>query len=704
MQRIYYKDRSFNVEALPSEISLLVELINLCNDREASFEKFSVAIKKDACLTARFLKIANSPIYRQWNDFIDLRRMLIVLGMRNVHKIIITSCLQQFFSEFTKSADNGLHHTWLRSLICAHLAEKFADLTGYAKPEEAYLAGILHQIGILLLLVNYKENYQTVLDRYYDVENFCELERNNYGIDHCEIGSVLIESWNLDSLLADAIHFQRADTNELINSPALLRIVAAARSVTTKIGTEHNAADLSKAALLLGVAEDDIQACLNTALEEGEQLLIELGFSVNFNSATSRLQSEPDTNHTLKDAEFSEQIKNLTLAQCFSRGESKNKAAFIKELRMSFDLLFNLQNLLFISPDKTHQCLTAFNDLETRKLDEIKFNLQDHNSVIIKCFTEKRKLISLEQQCSIIDNQLIRIMGSEAALCLPIYSDNENLGVLVIGIARKEVNYLEEKAALIEMLTHEISSKYLALIETETSQQSISFTDFNKLVHEVKNPLTIINNYLYILGKKLTDDHAAKEEIKFISEEVGRVSKILSKATDPNSFIGEGDSKVNINNLLVELDNFFKNSLYAEKKIQSKLNLETGIPPVPCPKNNLKQIIINIIKNAVEALPEEGLIEIATRDHCFQNGHEYLEISIRDNGPGIDNAILKNLFTPVESTKKGHSGLGLAIVSELIAEMSGNISCYSNRNRGTEFIIHLPHAVADSRNKSHGHF
>ena len=94
-----------------------------------------------------------------------------------------------------------------------------------------------------------------------------------------------------------------------------------------------------------------------------------------------------------------------------------------------------------------------------------------------------------------------------------------------------------------------IGKKYTALNAQEKPEASISLTDFNKIVHEVKNPLTIINNYLYILGRKLDEDHPAKEEIEFIKEEMERVSSILAKAKNHNQQTN-GEQHTEINHLL----------------------------------------------------------------------------------------------------------------------------------------------------------
>ena len=193
-----------------------------------------------------------------------------------------------------------------------------------------------------------------------------------------------------------------------------------------------------------------------------------------------------------------------------------------------------------------------------------------------------------------------------------------------------------------------------------------------------------------MLGKKIDSDHSAQEEIKFISEEIERVGNILLRAKDPETPTKSSYKLVDINKLLTELDTLFCGSLYKTNQIESILRLDKQIPSIYCPKDKLKQILINIIKNGVEAMQDSGTIRITSRDNFFQNGQQYVEISIQDSGPGIDAEILKNLFKPVTSTKEGHSGLGLSIVNTLVQEISGSISCYSSQDDGTEFKILIP--------------
>jgi signal transduction histidine kinase len=104
----------------------------------------------------------------------------------------------------------------------------------------------------------------------------------------------------------------------------------------------------------------------------------------------------------------------------------------------------------------------------------------------------------------------------------------------------------------------------------------------------------------------------------------------------------------------------------------------------------LKQILVNLIKNAVEALADGGKIEISNRGHVNRERKLYLELVVSDTGPGLSAEVLANLFSPVRSSKEGaNHGIGLSIVHSLVKKMQGLITCRSGKT-GTTFEILLP--------------
>jgi signal transduction histidine kinase len=213
--------------------------------------------------------------------------------------------------------------------------------------------------------------------------------------------------------------------------------------------------------------------------------------------------------------------------------------------------------------------------------------------------------------------------------------------------------------------------------------------------------LGIIKNYLKILGLKLAKDSPAQEEIKIINEEIDRVSGIvhgLSQVSQPGK---QKKEPVDINVLISDLVKISHDALLMQSGIKAHLNLGSSLPLVITDKHGLKQVFINLIKNAVEAMPEGGNIYVDTRMASDGLGTEtkegtagnqqYVETIIRDDGSGIPDVIKSRLFEPFVTSKgEGHAGLGLSISHDIIRELDGMMSCKSDETSGTTFKITLP--------------
>lgn len=240
------------------------------------------------------------------------------------------------------------------------------------------------------------------------------------------------------------------------------------------------------------------------------------------------------------------------------------------------------------------------------------------------------------------------------------------------------------------LLSAEIASRQVALNNVLEKSSGLTADALRQLIHEINNPLSIITNYLYVLGKRLHQEETAQEELRTIAEEIERIGRILLHAKDQAEGVSNGQEKTDINQLIGDIDRILKHSLYTSGHITAHLQLDKNLPPLRCSADKLKQILINLLKNAVEALAEGGTILISTRDNIYQEQQSFVEITIKDNGPGIDPEVLQRLFSPVVSTKEGHSGVGLTVVNNLVKDLGGNISCFSNATIGTEFKILIP--------------
>ncbi|KZZ48793.1 hypothetical protein A3760_15305 [Oleiphilus sp. HI0122] len=192
------------------------------------------------------------------------------------------------------------------------------------------------------------------------------------------------------------------------------------------------------------------------------------------------------------------------------------------------------------------------------------------------------------------------------------------------------------------------------------------------------------------LSSKLSDQHDVKEELTVLKEELERASDIILRLRDIEQDKRGNEDHAEINLEIKNLLTLYKNSLFLAKRIGYEFEQDTSLKVHPISRNSFRQILTNLIKNAVEALPEGGKISITTRGNVNVNGKKFTEVRVEDNGPGIPLQVQQNLFSPISTTKgTGHSGLGLSITKNLVTEARGTITCRSGKT-GTQFQVLLP--------------
>ena len=232
------------------------------------------------------------------------------------------------------------------------------------------------------------------------------------------------------------------------------------------------------------------------------------------------------------------------------------------------------------------------------------------------------------------------------------------------------------------------------------STQKIAANLARTLAHEVKNPLSGIRGSAQILSKKLTDDYSEKF-LKIIIDETDRLNSIVTKILTPPS--KPNLSMFNIHSALEKV------YALAEADKENKINLirdyDPSIPEINGDENLFVQAILNIVKNAQQAIEniEDPSITIKSRIEYGKpiNGviHQTIcSIEIIDNGPGIPQELHDQVFFPMVSVKENGSGLGLTIAQDIIRIHGGGIIFRSNPGE-TIFAIQIPIKIEDKEAK-----
>jgi PAS domain S-box-containing protein len=213
-----------------------------------------------------------------------------------------------------------------------------------------------------------------------------------------------------------------------------------------------------------------------------------------------------------------------------------------------------------------------------------------------------------------------------------------------------------------------------------------------KLAHEIRNPLSSIILNLDLIHDELKTlaqgrEAAATEArtlLQAVESEVRRVQRVTEDYLQFARLPKARREPVALNEVLSQGLSFLQ-SLFAATGVELRTDLAPALPPILADENQLWQAILNLIRNAIEAMPGGGVLTIRTA----RAADGRIELTIADTGKGMTAAEQQKLFHPFFSTKVGGTGLGLPLTQQIITEHDGAIACESTPGKGTTFIIHL---------------
>jgi len=234
----------------------------------------------------------------------------------------------------------------------------------------------------------------------------------------------------------------------------------------------------------------------------------------------------------------------------------------------------------------------------------------------------------------------------------------------------------------VEARTRELKSAQEELIKKERLAAMGQMASV--VSHEIRNPLAVMNNSIYFIKTKLGTNVEPKiaKHMSIIESEIRQANGIIDEIL---SFARTRDLKPKITNLNSYIDELLSTYPFPQH-IELEKKLYSGQIIVNIDQDEMNQVIRNLIKNAIEVMPERGKI-IVRIDVTQEN---MAKIEIEDTGPGIAKDVLEKLFTPFFTTKARGTGLGLAVVKKVIERHKGKVEISSIVGKGTCFKLYLP--------------
>ena len=216
------------------------------------------------------------------------------------------------------------------------------------------------------------------------------------------------------------------------------------------------------------------------------------------------------------------------------------------------------------------------------------------------------------------------------------------------------------------------------------------------IAHEIRNPLGIIMNALYDLSEILnTDNPDVREDLRIAKDEIVRAQEIITNLLEFSRESGAEMEAINLNDLLRKTLQLMQKYLQTNnvKVVTSLGKVGTCLTN----QNALRQVFLNLITNAVQAMPQGGELRLRTQ----RNANKHVLIECSDTGVGIPEHHLSSIFNPFFTTKEPGqgTGLGLSVVHSIIKRYQGNITVQSKLNVGTTFLIELPCPCATGKRR-----
>jgi signal transduction histidine kinase/DNA-binding response OmpR family regulator len=286
-------------------------------------------------------------------------------------------------------------------------------------------------------------------------------------------------------------------------------------------------------------------------------------------------------------------------------------------------------------------------------------------------------------------------------LCVPLMKGSERIGALVVLKQAEELD--EESIPLVEHLaaTVSVAVQNARLFqdlesfaeEVERSQNQLIQAEkmaavgrlAASLAHEINNPLQAIQNSLHLALHQGLEEEKRRQFLEMAQQEVTRLVQIVRRMLDfyrPSSAMQPLDVNRPVEDALA-----IAGKRLQQARIEVVSRLSPNLPPTRGAPNQLTQVFLNVIINALEAMPDGGTLWVGTAYHAERR---QIVVAFRDSGPGIALEMREHMFEPFHTSKSTGTGLGLAISYGIVERHGGMIEVESPPGSGTTFIVRLP--------------
>lgn len=493
---------------IPTLPHILLQLIKTCNAESGSLKEIAGIIEKDPALTSRVLSLVNSAYYSKNNSIRNVDGAVIFLGTNAIKNIAICSSVHEVFQKVKSGPGFNLKQFWWHSLRCAILAKSIAKKQKFHDPEEAFLFGMLHDIGKIILWVNFPVQYADLLQKRKGRPDLILAGESELGADHAEIGAWLLNKWNFQHEIVDAVLSHHHSMYSMLTAPPLSQFIYVANLLSSDSG-EKIREGLIASEKIFGFTQSVAENFMRQADDELNTMAESLNIEIEPFKSNDFVYSEYDHE---KEITLSKEVweRSLLLNTVQNLLGATEEETIWKETSQGLQILFELTSILFFTCDPVKNGLRGVVLPDAAKSAMIKdmiIPMEMEESLLIECLRTRKIATSFSKSSDTVpcesDDQIVQLLEKDGLGCIPMIAYGEKIGVIVVGLDLLEISILESQSKLLQMLADQaaIAVRVHHLGKSQSQQiqskrESASTSSPQKKGAAASNPFSIIKKYL----------------------------------------------------------------------------------------------------------------------------------------------------------------------------------------------------------------
>lgn len=717
-----------DIENLPSLPAVGVKLLAESFEADsASLDDLAEIVRSDAAISAKILGIANSPAYSRGGEVTDIADAVAKLGLNWLRNMAVSLVvIDAFPGECIEKL--GGRDFWIHNLACGLAADMLAERLMGSPAPEAFAAGLLHDIGKPALATAIPRDYERVLKVAKEgLSSVIEVEDRLLSIDHCEAARSLLKKWGIPGALARParLHHQPWLNLDSEEEDRLSFVIKSADSFCHVFGFGASGSmwpDLDERELQrsTGLSPDELDGMASRVAER----LAAIGSAFDWNlSARDFLQQALralngrvfDMRSNARETAPLRLYRSLNgITSAFQNLETSLSAgveltagalAGLEGARVSM-VAFCVEGeprTAALGDSRTGECRLMV-DTSEQQWDEIGSRepmdcLREMIAAVGEMDDRDEALMSWLRERELPD--VMQVVGSasfgraKAMAC--VWGDQDLLYRADSDVREFLLNVLpgvEARSEVLELLHEcETSARSARVAEpvkrAEAATQRLETLGLlaAELAHEFNNPLGAILAEVQTLAEEI-EDPEHRDSLAAVGDIVGKLAKRTRKLLGYSGRSNSTPQRIDICGVVKE-----SLELLAPRLRDAGIRVENEIPDDPPYRvfgdpDELEQVMTNLLVNAMQASPRGAAIRLRARD--VEMGR-FLRIEIEDEGCGISDEQLRQIFEPFYTTKESDSGtgLGMGISKAIVESYGGRIAIESETGKGTRVLVVL---------------